>query len=105
MTLPYLSAVLLLLPLIVITQMMLDLCVKVCLKHLYIKCFILSVVVAPCVEGTLELRSLYSGDLSSTTSGLVTICVNGVRNLICDSNWDFASARVTCDSLGYSPIG
>ena len=105
-TRPYLSAVLLFLPPIVITQMMLDLCVKVeCLEHFYIKCFIHCVLAAPCLEGVMELRTLFDGGLSSTTSGLVSICVNGVRSLICDSNWDFISARIVCESLGYSPYG
>ena len=65
----------------------------------------LFVLAAPCVEGTMELISPYYGRLSTTTSGIVTICINGVRSLICDSNWDFVSAGIACEYLGYSPYG
>lgn len=60
---------------------------------------------APCIEGSVELRASYYGSISTTASGIVAICVDGVRNFICDTNWDFTSARIACESLGYSPIG
>ena len=33
------------------------------------------------------------------------VCVNGERGAVCDSGWNYDSARVACVSAGYSQYG
>lgn len=58
---------------------------------------------APCTDGVKLLQ--YSGSLNSTSGGVVQLCVNQTRYLVCDDGWDFLSARILCQTLGYSPYG
>ena len=58
---------------------------------------------APCTDGVNLLE--YSGSLSSTSGGVVQMCVNQTRHLICDDGWDVFSASALCQTLGYSPYG
>ena len=46
-----------------------------------------------------------SGSLNNTSGGTIQLCVNQTRYLICDDGWDFFSASILCQSLGYSPYG
>ena len=46
-----------------------------------------------------------SESLSSTAAGIVRVCVDGTKGTICDYNWEFPEAAVTCRAAGYSPYG
>ena len=47
----------------------------------------------------------YSGILNATSGGVVQLCFDNKKFLLCDYGWDFVDARVLCQSLGYSPYG
>ena len=46
-----------------------------------------------------------SGTLSSTASGIVHVCLNGTKGIVCDYDWGFPDAFVACRAAGYSPYG
>ena len=39
------------------------------------------------------------------SGGVVQICVNDTKYLICNSGWDYRDSSVICQYLGYSPMG
>ena len=45
------------------------------------------------------------GRPSEDGEGVVRVCVNGERGAVCDSGWNYDSARVACVSAGYSQHG
>lgn len=61
-------------------------------------------ILAPCPEGEVEIMDRY-GKPSVTGEGVVRVCVNGERGAVCDSGWNYESARIACISAGYSEYG
>ena len=59
----------------------------------------ISIVLAPCTNGTVRLRG------GGTLYGRVEVCVNEVWGTICSDFWDYEDASVVCNQLGYSPYG
>ena len=47
----------------------------------------------------------YSGSLNATSGGVVQLCFDDKKYLVCDNGWDFTDAKVLCQSVGYSPYG
>ena len=59
----------------------------------------ISIVLAPCTNGTVRLRG------GGTLYGRVEVCVNEVWGTICSDFWDYEDASVVCNQLGYSSYG
>ena len=58
----------------------------------------------PCSEEEIKLlQPLYGSYIPS--GGVVQICVNNTKYLVCDSGWDYRDSSVICQNLGYSPTG
>ena len=64
----------------------------------------ISVVPKACINGSILL---YNGSHTAAdiTEGAVLVCLNNEYGSVCDANWDFADASVTCSQLGWSRHG
>ena len=58
----------------------------------------------PCIDGDVEILEP-NGLVSSGGFGVVSVCVNETRTVLCDSTWDRLDARVVCQQLGFSEYG
>ena len=58
----------------------------------------------PCIDDALELLEP-NGLVSSRGYGVVSVCVNQTRNVLCDYSWDSLDAKVVCQQLGFSEYG
>ena len=58
----------------------------------------------PCSDGDVQLLQPSNGP-SSAFGGVVQICVNDTKYLVCDNGWDYRDSSVFCQYIGYSPNG
>ena len=58
----------------------------------------------PCINGMVELLES-NGLVSSGGYGVVSVCVNQTRTVLCDNSWDSLDAKVVCQQLGFSEYG
>ena len=70
------------------------------LYHLCICVFGWSIVPSNCTDGQIRLR----GGLNQR-EGRVEICYERVWGTICDTQWDYREAQVTCRQLGFQSLG
>ena len=45
------------------------------------------------------------GSDTRVSSGIIRLCVNRERGVVCDQGWDYADASVACRQAGYSQYG
>ena len=58
----------------------------------------------PCIDDTVELLEP-NGLVSNGGYGVVSVCVNQTRTVLCDNSWDSLDAKVVCQQLGFSEYG
>lgn len=58
-----------------------------------------------CNPGSVRLVNSLANAVTNRTQGIVEVCLDGNWSRICNENWDYRDAAVTCKQLGLPSHG
>ena len=62
------------------------------------------ICILPCKQAN-ETIVIGTNTIAPAVTGIVQVCYNATRSIVCGTLWTYSDARVVCRSLGYSSYG